>query len=439
MVLRSLVLLAFVSVASAQAPITLREKSDLAQTLRVEVKTTIAGRLSLTPEPGKPVEAVTIEGASLLTYDERVLVPDEEKSEKVIRAYRTVEFQRKMNNQEQSATLREAIRRVVVLKNDKGKKAPFSPDGPLTWGEIDLIRHDIFAPVIAAGLLPARAVAPGDKWAASAAAVLDLTEFETIEDGGLSLEFISVIELDKRKYAKLAVGGTIRGRTEDGPVKQKLEGTAYFDIEAERVSYLKLSGVHEMLGAKGETTGTLEGTFTLTRQASTKFPEINDEALKTIQLKPNDDNSLLLYDNPELGIRFLHSRRWRMGVVQGRQLTLQESKGGGILFTIEPANRVPTAQQYLDEVKAFLAKQQAKLPPLNAPKRWAEKPMVIDRFGVDAELKAGASRLEYAVASSAEGGVLIAARFPPAETVELKADLDRVLKHLVLTKRIEVK
>ena len=439
MLLRLSVFLGFASTAFAQAPAPMREKADPAGALRIEVKTTITGRLTLTPEPGKPAEAMTIEGASLLSYDERILPPDEEKSEKVIRAYRTVEFRRKMNDQEQTASLREPVRRVVVLKNDKGKKAPFSPDGPLTWGEIDLIRHDIFAPTICAGLLPARAVAPGDKWAVSAAAVLDLTEFEAIDDGGLSVEFVSVIELDNRKFAKLAVGGTIRGRTEDGPVKQKLEGTAYFDLAAERVSYLKLSGVHEMLGPKGETTGTLEGTFTLTRGVSPKFADLADDALKTLELKPTTDNSLLLYDNPELGIRFLHSRRWRVGVVQGRQITLQESKGGGILLTVEPTNRVPTAQQYLDEVKAFLAKQQAKVPPLGAPKRTAEKPMVIDCFGVDAELKASASRLEYAVATSAEGGVLIAARFPPAEAVELKADLDRVLKQLVLTRRIEVK
>jgi hypothetical protein len=439
MVLRLLAVFVCAPALTAQAPIPLREKLDPAAVLRVDVRTTIGGRLSLTPEPGKPPEVVALEGASTLIYDERPLPPDEEKSEKAIRAYRTVEFQRKMNNQEQGASLRESVRRVVVLRNDKGKKAPFSPDGPLTWGEIDLVRHDIFAPAICTGLLPVRAVAPGDKWAASAAAVQDLTEFEAIEDGGLSVEFVSVVELDGRKYAKLSVGGTIRGRTEDGPVKQKLDGTAYFDIAAERVSYLKLAGVHEMLGPKGETTGTLEGTFTLTRQASPKFPELADDGLKGLELKPTTENSLLLYDNPELGLRFLHSRRWRVGVVQGRQVTLQESKGGGILLTVEPTNRVPTTKQYIDEVKTFLAKQQAKSPPLEAPVRWAEKPMAIDRFGVDAELKAGASRLEYAVASSAEGGVLVAARFPPAEAAELKADLDRVLKQLVLTKRIEVK
>jgi len=439
MLLRSLVFFASVVVANAQTPMMLREKSDPAVVLRVDVRTTIAGRLSLPVETGKPPEVVALEGASTLVYDERPLPPDEEKSEKVIRAYRTVEFQRKMNNQEQGASLRESVRRVVVLKNDKGKKAPFSPDGPLTWGEIDLIRHDIFAPAICSGILPARAVAPGDKWAASAAAIQDLTEFESIDDGGLSIEFVSVIELDGRKYAKLAVGGSIRGRTEDGPVKQKLDGTAYFDIAAERISYFKLAGVHEMLGPKGETTGTLEGTFTLTRQASPKFPELADDGLKGLELIPTTENSLLLYDNPELGIRLLHSRRWRVGVVQGRQITLQESKGGGILLTVEPSNRVPTTKQYMDEVKTFLAKQQAKGPPLEAAVRWAEKPMLVERFGVDAELKAGASRLEYAVASSAEGGVLVAARFPPAEAAELKADLDRVLKQLVLTKRIEVK
>ena len=53
---------------------------------------------------------------------------------------------RKMGDDPQESTLRPGVRRLVVLRS-RSAKVPFSPDGPLTWGEIDLIRTDVFNPV----------------------------------------------------------------------------------------------------------------------------------------------------------------------------------------------------------------------------------------------------------------------------------------------------
>ena len=62
---------------------------------------------------------------------------------------------------------------------------PFSPDGPLTWGEIDVVRTDVFNPARIPGLLPAGPVKKGQTWKASAAAVAELTDMEKVEDGAL--------------------------------------------------------------------------------------------------------------------------------------------------------------------------------------------------------------------------------------------------------------
>jgi hypothetical protein len=121
--------------------------------------------------------------------------------------------------------------------------------------------------------------------------------------------------------------------------------------------------------------------------------------------------------------------------VQGRQITIEESKGGGILMTLEPKDRVPTAKQYQTEVMTFLAKNLAKVAPPEAPTS-VDK---LDRFGFDVETKTGRNRLEYAILNTAEGGVLVAARFPEKEATDLKADLARMLKQLEITKRIDVK
>lgn len=420
--------------AVAQDAVKLAEKLDEVAPYRVEVKTTLSGKLTVpSAEKDKPGEVVPVVGASTVVFDERAL-PAEDKAGRVVRAYRTIEVNRTVGDREQKADIREAVRRMVVLRSDKGKKAPFSPDGPLTLNEIDVVKHDVFVPVLAAGLLPANAVKSGDKWAASADAVRELTDLDAIDEGGLTVEFVSVVMVGNRRHAKLTVSGSVKGQNDDGPTRQQLQGTGYFDLEAERLSYLKLTGTHELIGSDGKAAGRLDGTFVMTRQASPKASDLSAEALKGVGLSPTADNSLILYQNPELGVKFLYPRRWRLGLVRARQIALEEPTGGGILLTVEPVSRLPAGEQYLREVRASLAKDKVAATLTDAPKLVAGTAARVERFGFDGK----DARLEYAVAATTDGGVLLAAKLPAADKT-LRDDIGRVLKGLTVTKKIEGK
>jgi hypothetical protein len=423
--------------AGAQSPVTLGERFDPANPYRVELKVRLSGRLAIPQETGKPPEILTLNGESIVVYDERVLLPDEPQTGKVVRAYREVMFDRTVGGKGQKAEIRPAVRRMVVLRSDRGKKAPFSPDGPLTWGEIDVVRTDIFSPALVTGLLPRQPVRPGDRWRLTASAVTELTDLDPIDEGELVAEFVSVVTIANKQYAKLGVSGSVKGGTEDGTSRQKLEGTGYFDLESNRLTYLNLKGTRELLGPDGKTvSGRIDGTFVMTRGPAGRAEDISDAALRGIDLRPTAANTEMLYDNPDLGLRFHHPRRWRVGTVQGRQVTLDEPSGGGILITLEPAASLPTADKYLDEVRDFLSKQQAIVGASDPPRRVSDRPR-LDRFGLDAEVKKEKVRLEYAVVAQPEGGATIAARLPWANRDELTRDVDRVLRTLSVTKRIE--
>src|SRR5581483_10345540 len=163
-------------------------------------------------------------------------------------AYREVAFARTVGGKDQKADIRPAVRRMVVLRSDRGKKAPFSPDGPLTWGEIDVVRTDIFSPALVPGLLPVKPVRPGDRWRLTPAAVAELTDLDPIDEGELVAESVSVVTISNKRYAKLGVSGSVKGGTEDGTSRQKLDGMGYFDLEANRLTYLNLKGTRELLG-----------------------------------------------------------------------------------------------------------------------------------------------------------------------------------------------
>ena len=83
---------------------------------------------------------------------------------------------------------------------------------------------------------------PGQSWKASAAAVAELTDMEKVEEGGLTVEFVGVAKVDGKQLARLKISGTVRGVNEDGPNRQKLDGTAYFDLDAGILTYLSREG-----------------------------------------------------------------------------------------------------------------------------------------------------------------------------------------------------
>src|SRR5262249_16040100 len=141
---------------------------------------------------------------------------------------------------------------------------------------------------------------------------------------------------------------------EDGPNRQKLDGYFYFDLESNHVSYLYLKGVHTLLDKDGKATGTIEGRFVLTRQANRPSADLNDDALPGVTVEPNGENTLLLFDNPDLGVQFLYPRRWRMAGVLGRQVALDEKHGSGLLLTVESPATTPTGEQLLKESQEFL-------------------------------------------------------------------------------------
>ena len=426
--------------AAAQEAVVLAESFKPGHAYSVDVQVKISGKLSLTTEKGKPPQLVPVEGASRLQYDERMLAPDDADSQKAARAYREVVFKRIVGSNAQEAGIRPSVRRMVVIRSKSGR-APFSPDGPLTWNEIDLVRTDVFNPAAIPGLLPTIAVKPGQSWKATAAAVAEITDMQQVEEGGLAVEFSGLTTLAGKAAAKLRISGTVRGVNEDGPSRQKLEGTAYLLTESGIVAYLSIKGTHELLDGAGQTVGAIDGQFIMTRIALKEPPaDLADNSLRGLSMKPDAENTQLLHDDAKLGVRFLYPRGWRVGAVQGNQVTLDHSKlGGGILITVEPASRVPAVADYQKEVTAFLQKEKAKVTVALQPLRVRPEPGQLDRFALEAEFEKETARMEYAVLKQPDGGITVAARLPSATATDLRPDVERVIRSLSVTKKIAEK
>jgi hypothetical protein len=430
------------------APLRLEEPFRAGYEYHVSARVELSGSLTLPPSKEQPApKPIKITGNSAIEYDERVLaLKAGSEVQKTARIYRRIEFHRTVGSRPQDSTIRSEVRRLVVLRH-RQVEVPFSPDGPLTVGEIDLVRTDVFTPALA-GLFPGKEVQIGDRWTAAPAAIQELTDMERIDDGGVGCRLEEVFTQDGRRHARVAFKGTVRGLNEDGPNRQQIDGYYYFDLDARHLSYLYLNGVSALLDKGGKELGRVEGRFVLTRQLG-RSRDLADEALKGVGLEPNDDNTLLLYDNADLGVRFLYPRRWHLAAGQGRQVALDDNAGNGLLLTLEPAARVPTGAQFLKESREFLERQaRVRVRRIDAPRQVQGAPRALEHFAMEVEADGKGAVMDYYVVRQATGGATLAARRLPADTrvgrgtpraVDLAAvqkDVERIARSVTVTRTL---
>jgi len=201
----------------------------------------LTGTLTPPAEKGQPApKPVAVKGDSAIEYDERVAAVENGEVRKTVRLYSRMDFEKTLADRPAEGSLRPSVHRLVVMRQS-GTKAPFSPDGPLTWGEIDLVRTDVFTPALS-GMLPDHAVSVGDRWNVSADAVRELTDMEHIDEGKIECRLEEVSTKDGRRQARVTVGGAVRGGNEDGPNRQQLDGLVLVRSRIEQFELSVLEG-----------------------------------------------------------------------------------------------------------------------------------------------------------------------------------------------------
>jgi hypothetical protein len=265
--------------------------------------------------------------------------------------------------------------------------------------------------------------------------VQELTDMERIEEGRLECRLARVLTSGKRRLAEVTFSGTVRGVNEDGSNRQKLQGHLHFDLGGNYLSYLQFKGASSLLGKDGREVGRNEGRFVMVREVPARCRELDDASLKKVGLEPNDDNTRLLYDDRDLGVRFLYPRRWRVLGVRGSQVILDGADGSGLLLTLDPVDRVPTGAAFLAESRDWLQKQKAKLLRVVPPQSLRASPP-LEHFALEAEMGGSRFWMDYYVTRQANGGATLAVRLLPRDLAALRQEAARLARSIVVTKKI---
>jgi hypothetical protein len=415
------------SAALAQDALRLAENFAPGYQYRVSCRVNIEGSLKVAADKDKPAETLKISGRSVIEYRERVLTATAGKVDKTVRRIEQLDFKRQVGEVEQESKLRQDVNLLVMLRHQH-LEVPFSPQGPLLWSEIDLVRTDVFTPALA-GLLPPTPVKAGETWNAEALAVKELTDLEQIDKGGLTCRSEGLDPVNRR-LARVSVQGTVRGVGEDGPAEHHLDGYFYFDLQSQHLSYLSLEGTLRPLDKAGLPQGEIRGSFVLTREPDARNTDLHDANLSRWTLEPNDTNTMLLYETPD--VKFLYPRHWRVAGVNGRQITLDERGGSGLLVTLDPPASAPNTAQFQKEVHGWLGQQKARIVKLHSARSVQTSPYPIDQFGIDAQMNGQPVFLDYYVLRQAKGGATLSGRYAPAQAANLQRDVERIAKTIAL-------
>jgi hypothetical protein len=240
-----------------------------------------------------------------------------------------------------------------------------------------------------------------------------------------------VTTLVGRRQARVGIAGKARGVGEDGNAAHELQGYLYFDLEANYLSYLYVRGVHTLLDKAGQPAGKVEGSFTLTRTPLTRSAYLGDEALRGLPLEPDENNTLLLFENPRLGVRFLYPRNWRVAGSNPRgQIGLDENRGSGLLITLGPAAATPSAAEFVKEARETLAREKATVYRHDPPRSVQAG---LDGFSFDVQMTDRRLTMQYYVTRQPGGGATLAAPLVARDLPAVQRDVERIARSLQIT------
>lgn len=282
---------------------------------QVRVVLEIEGQLNLNPD-GKEVTHLPLKGQADLTYVERTLTaPKDPADAKVVRRYQTAEANFKLRDSSLNHLLRDE-RKLIVAEGGDSRAQLFSPLGPLTRDELELIDVPGGGLPLAA-LLPGRPIKIGGEWKLDDVVVSRLLNLEAINQQSLVFTLDSVKDGVAISSIEGKVAGAVGGISSDIELKGKLN----FDLRKRAVTWLALG--YKESRAIGHAQPGFDVTTKLRMVAAPCQPtaDVADKVLAGLPTTADSGQTLLEFTASDAGFSLAHDRRWHV-MVERHDLTV---------------------------------------------------------------------------------------------------------------------
>ena len=173
-----------------------------------------------------------------------------------------------------AAMLRPEVALLVAERRDRGwPVVVFSPSGPLSWPELELVQG-VGDPLPLADLLPEKPVAVGDHWKVRDTAAKAMSGYDTITASTLE----ATLESADATRARIRLNGRVEGSAFGGSGAIGCEGFATFDREALRIDHLDLNRTETRQAGPVEAGLEMKSTLVVTRHPAEPSDALSDAA-----------------------------------------------------------------------------------------------------------------------------------------------------------------
>jgi hypothetical protein len=396
-----------------------------------EVQTTVSlsgTRIGSTAD-AKNSEETTIRALWSSRYRERIVeLSDDHKEAVCARRYLTASLERGRGDPVRRTTLRPAIQR-IILRRERQDSTIYSPDGPLTTQELDLLRAESFTLALR-GLLPSKAVSIGDRWQASAESAAELTGVDPIQSGAVNCNVRDVKSTGDGALIRVGLTGTVTGPSEHGPSRQTVDGHFLYDLDHQLISHIVLSGQSEIFDERGKVVQRLDGRFEMTRKPSIEDPRLSNAALAGVSTKPTAESTMLLFEESGVPVRFTFPRNWELTSVHKNVVQLDEPTGGRLLLTVDPTPP-PNADKLRTDLMAWLNSQKARVTESGSVEpAMKTDDQRMDRFTVRAVVNGKEKEWRYLVIRAGDRSSTVAANLFAERSAALAKDVEAISRSL---------
>lgn len=362
--------LAFSRPASAKEQ-SLRSGRARGETSRVEVLLEVGGDLSMIEDKTKQTHKLKMSVVGSILYDEKltddaVAIPNEAAPDDTsaqptglsgVRQYRRCDAVIKIDKGGAKPRLRDD-RRLVAVSATERNVTLFSPTGPLTREELDLIEIPACS-LLVERLLPERPVSEGDEWQHSHDLMAGLLNLDAISECDVTS---SLKELNDTA-AQVELVGTVKGAINGVSSTLDVKGRYKFDLAARRITWVALL-VKEKRAIGHVSPGVdVVARLQMKITPNTVSESLTDKSLADVPLDPQPELLLLEYESERGRYRFLHERDWHVLNESAESVSLRLMDRGELvaqcniasLPTLEPGMRM-TMIKFQEDVERALGK-----------------------------------------------------------------------------------
>ena len=264
------------------------------------------------------------------------------------RVYETAEAEISVGGRSDKSQL-DAARRLMVVRRQSNQLTYYSPQGPLTRGDLELVAAQC-DPCVARQLLPEESVEVNQTWKPAENVLADLFGLQHVTKSTIECKLLSATD----HLAEIQIAGVAEGITLGAKSTLKLDGTITFDRKRREISRIAVT-VNEKRDVGLFAPGFRMEAHIDTTLSPAKAPkELSNEVVSKLAAEPGPSDTAIQFASPNMGVAFLHDRHWRVTLHRRDLLVLRMVRDGSF---VAQCNMTP-ATEAGDDPKADAARFQ---------------------------------------------------------------------------------